>query len=177
MDAQETIRRRILAALAAASLLATPLGAQNAQPQAQQPRVVPVNPRQGPAAPRTAKPVPRGKATIRSTVSLVEIDVQITNRDGKPVKALKQEQFMVTEDGKPQKISTFEYNDIEQVETAGKGDEAPVTVPLGTVTTPEEIKAVVRDHRMIVLFFDLSSLQAEDLLRSTRAAQKISRSG
>jgi len=172
MGAQETIRRRILAALAAASLLTTPLGAQNAQPQAPQPQVVPVNPRQGPAAPRTAKPVPRGKATIRSTVSLVEIDVQITNRDGKPVKGLKQEQFTVTEDGKPQQISTFEYNDIEQVETAGKGDEAPVTVPLGTVTTPEEIKALVRDHRMIALFFDLTSLQAEDLLRSTRAAQK-----
>ena len=102
----------------------------------------------------------------------MEIDVQVTNRDGKPVKGLKQEQFSVTEDGKPQKISTFEYNDIEQVETAGKGDEAPVTVPLGTVTTPEDIKAVVRDHRMIVLFFDLTSLQAEDLLRSTRAAQK-----
>ncbi len=169
MGAQKTIRRRILAALAAASLLTTPLGA---QPQAHQPQVVPVNPRQGPAEPRTAKPVPGGKATIRSTVSLVEIDVQIINRDGKPVKGLKQEQFTVTEDGKPQKISTFEYNDIEEVETAGKGDEAPITVPLGTVTTPEEIKAVVRDHRMIVLFFDLTSLQAEDLLRSTRAAQK-----
>ena len=172
MGAQKTIRRRILAALAAASLLTTPQGAQKAQPQAQQPQVVPVNPRQGPAEPRTAKPVPSGKATIRSTVSLVEIDVQITNRDSKPVKGLKQEQFTVTEDGKPQKISTFEYNDIEEVETAGKGDEAPITVPLGTVTTPEEIKAVVRDHRMIVLFFDLTSLQAEDLLRSTRAAQK-----
>ena len=98
--------------------------------------------------------------------------MQVTNRDGKPVKGLKQEQFTVTEDGKPQKISTFEYNDIEQVETAGKGDEAPITVPLGTVTSPEEIKAVVRDHRMIVMFFDLTSLQAEDLLRSTRAAQK-----
>ena len=134
--------------------------------------MVPVNPRQGPAAPRNTRPVPGGKATIRSTVSLVEIDVQITNRDGKPVKGLKQEQFTITEDGKPQKISTFEYNDIEQVETAGKGDQAPITVPLGTVTSPEEIKAVVRDHRMIVMFFDLTSLQSEDLLRSTRAAQK-----
>ena len=34
--------------------------------------------------PPTNKPVVGGKATIRSTVSLVEIDVQITNRDGKP---------------------------------------------------------------------------------------------
>ena len=172
MGPRNSIRRRGLAALAAASLLAAPLAAQNSQPPSPQPQVVPVNPRQGPAAPPTAKPAPGGKGTIRSTVSLVEIDVQVTNRDGKPVKGLTQEQFSVTEDGKPQKISTFEYNDIEQVETAGKTDDAPVTVPLGTVTSPEEIKAVVRDHRMIVMFFDLTSLQAEDLLRSTRAAQK-----
>jgi VWFA-related protein len=172
MPAQKTIRRRILAALAAASLVAAPLGAQSSQPQAPQPQAVPVNPRQRPVPPPANKPVPGGKATIRSTVSLVEIDVQVTNRDGKPVKGLKQEQFSVTEDGKSQKISTFEYNDIERVETAGKGEEAPIMVPLGTVTSPEEIKSVVRDHRMIVMFFDLTSLQAEDLLRSTRAAQK-----
>ncbi len=177
MAARKTIRRRVVAAIAGVSLfgapLSAPLGAQSSQPQAQQAQAAPVNPRQGPAPPPpAAKPLPGGKATIRSTVSLVEIDVQVTNRDGKPVKGLKQEQFTVTEDGKAQKISSFEYNDIEQVETAGKGDEAPITVSLGAVTSPEEVKAVVRDHRMIVLFFDLTSLQTEDLLRSTRAAQK-----
>src|SRR5579863_7900013 len=160
MGAQKLIRRRVLAALAVASFVVAPLTsslvAQSSPPQTPQPQVVPVNPRQGPAAPPpAAKTVPGGKATIRSTVSLVEIDVQVTNPDGKPVKGLKQEQFSITEDGKAQKISSFEYDDIEQVETAGKVDEAPITVPLGTVTTPEEIKAVVRDHRMIVLFFDL----------------------
>ena len=170
MRARKRARRRVLAALAAATLLCAPLGAQNSQPQSQQPQVVPVNPRQGPAAP--AKPAPRGKGTIRSTVSLVEIDVQVTDREGKPVKGLKQAQFSVTEDGKQQKISTFEYNDIEQVETAGKADETPITVPLGAVSSPEEIKAVVRDHRLVVLFFDLTSLQTDDLLRSTHAAQK-----
>jgi VWFA-related protein len=180
MAAKRIIGRRVLAAVAAASLFVPPLGAQSSQsqtqPTQQQPpqeaQQIPVDPRQGPPPPPSNKPAPSGKATIRSTVSLVEIDVQITNRDGKPVKGLKQEQFSITEDGKPQKISTFEYNDIEQIETAGSGDTAPVTVPLGTVSTPEEIKAVVRDHRMIVLFFDLTSLQPDDLLRSTRAAQK-----
>jgi VWFA-related protein len=181
MAAQRIIGRRILAAVAAASLFVAPLGAQNSQPQTQpteqqttQPaQPIPVNPRQGTAPPPPAnKLAPGGKGTIRSTVSLVEIDVQVTNRDGKPVKGLKQDQFSITEDGKPQKISTFEYNDIEQIETAGSGETSPVTVPLGTVSAPEEIKALVRDHRMIVLFFDLTSLQAEDLLRSTRAAQK-----
>jgi len=171
-----TNRRRILATLAAMSLLVTPsatlLEAQDSHSQTQQPQVVPVNPRQGPAAPPTTKTAAGGKGTIRSTVSLVEIDVQVTDRDGKPVKGLKQDQFSVTEDSKAQKISSFEYNDIEKVETAGTGEQTPITVPLGMVTSPEEIKAVVRDHRMIVLFFDLTSLQAEDLLRSTRAAQK-----
>jgi VWFA-related protein len=170
MNAPPKTRRRVLAALAAASLLAAPLGAQNAQAPTPQPQVVPVNPRQGPQPP--PKAAARGRSTIRSTVSLVEIDVQVVDRDGKPVKGLQQSQFGVTEDGKAQKISTFEYNDIEQVETAGKGDETPITVPLGTITSPEEVKSVVRDHRMIVLFFDLTSLQQDDLLRSTRAAQK-----
>src|SRR5579871_3433272 len=121
----------LLAVLAAASLVTAPLAAQTPQAQsppaqsqpAQPTQQIPVNPRQGPPPPPPAnKNTPGGKATIRSTVSLVEIDVQITNRDGKPVTGLKQEQFSITEDGKPQKISTFEYNDIEQVETAGKGD-------------------------------------------------------
>ncbi|HSZ19731.1 MAG TPA: hypothetical protein VK770_08065, partial [Candidatus Acidoferrum sp.] len=165
MGAQKTNRRCILAALAAASVITAPLGAQNSPAQTPQTQVVPVNPRQGPAAPPSNKPVPGGKATIRSTVSLVEIDVQITNRDGKPVKGLKQEQFTITEDGKAQKVSAFEYNDIEKIDSAGAVDEAPITVPIGSVASSETIKAAARDHRMILLFFDLTSLQPEDLLR------------
>jgi len=153
-------------------LLLIPLAAHNSrsQPPQQAPQV---NPRQAPAQPPT--PLPRGKGTIRTTVDLVEIDVQITGRDGKPIKGLKQEQFTVTEDGKAQKVSTFEYNDIEKIETASAANEAPITVPIGSVTSSEPIKAVVHDHRMIVLFFDLTSLQPEDLLRSTRAAEKYLR--
>jgi VWFA-related protein len=163
--------RRFLAAVAAFGLLAAPARAQNSQPQAAPQQPAPVNPSQAPTPPPPAA-IPRGKATIRSTVSLVEIDVQVTGRDGKPIKGLTQDQFTVTEDGKPQKVSTFEYNDIEKIETAGTADEAPISIPTGTVTSPEEIKSVVHDHRMIVLFFDMTSLQPEDLLRSTRAAQK-----
>src|SRR5258705_13089787 len=113
------------------------MAAQNLQTQPPQ-QAPQVNPRQAPAQPPT--PLPRGKATIRTTVNLVEIDVQVTGRDGKPIKGLKQEQFTVTEGGKPQTVSTFEYNDIEQIETAGAGGDTPITIPLGAVTSPEEIK-------------------------------------
>ena len=158
--------QQALAILAAVCLLTSPLGAQNPQPPA-------VNPRQAPAPPLT--PLPLGKGTIRSTVDLVEIDVQVTGKNSKPIKGLNQDQFTLTEDGKLQKISSFEYNDIEKIETAPTAGETPVTVPLGTVASPDAIKSQVRDHRLIVLFFDMSSLESEDLLRSTRAADKFLR--
>src|SRR6202035_5033252 len=122
----KTVARRALALLAGAALLTAPLGAQKLQPQQQAPQV---DPRQAPAPP--PKPLPRGKGTIRSTVDLVEIDVQVTDRNGKPVKGLKQEQFTIAEDGKVQKVSAFEYNDIEKIDSAGAVDEAPITVPIG----------------------------------------------
>jgi VWFA-related protein len=158
--------QQALAILAAVCLLTSSLGAQNPQAPA-------VNPRQAPAPPLT--PLPLGKGTIRSTVDLVEIDVQVTGKNGKPIKGLNQDQFSLTEDGKSQKISSFEYNDIEKIETAPTADETPVTIPLGTIASPDAIKTQVRDHRLIVLFFDMSSLESEDLLRSTRAADKFLR--
>ena len=169
----QNITRRLLVLVAAMAMLTAPLGAQEAATQSQA-APAPVNPRQGPPPPPTA--LSRGgKGTIRSTVNLVEIDVQVTDRDGKPIKGLKQEQFSISEDGKLQKVSTFEYNDIERIETAGTIADAPISIALGAVVSPETVKAVVRDHRMIVLFFDLTSLQPEDLLRSTHSAEKYIR--
>jgi VWFA-related protein len=172
MPAQNTMRQ-LLAALAAGCLLVAPVCAQNSQPQAPPQHAVPVNPQKAPTPPPAA--MARGKTTIRSTVSLVEVDVQVTDRNGKPIKGLKQEQFTITENGKAQKISTFEYNDIEKIETASATGETPITIPLGTVTSTGEMKSAVQDHRMIVLFFDMTSLQPEDLLRATRAAGKYLR--
>ena len=80
----------------------------------------PVNPRQAPAPPPT--PLPLGKGTIRSTVDLVEIDVQVTDKNGKPIKGLKADQFSLTDDSQAQKVSIFSYEDIEAVETAKAPD-------------------------------------------------------
>ena len=130
-------------------------------------------PAQPPPAPTQA---PSGKATIRAATELVEVDVEITGRDGKPVKGLRQDQFSVAEDGHAQKISTFDYNDVERIETAGNGpDTAPLTISIGSVLPAEQLRPILRDRRMIVLFFDLSSLQPQDLTRSTDAAKKFLR--
>jgi VWFA-related protein len=110
--------------------------------------------------------------TIRSSVDLVLIDVRVTGKSGKPILGLKPEQFSLTEDGHPQKISSFDYNNIEGVETAEVKNARPIVVPMGTVPAPkpEAVRAAVRDHRLIVLFFDLTALHADDLLRAQEGA-------
>jgi len=46
--------------------------------------------------------------TIKTTVQRVLVDVVVTNDKGDPVKGLHEKDFKVFEDGKPQKIATFE---------------------------------------------------------------------
>ena len=112
---------------------------------------------------------------IHTSTDLVRIDVEVTDRSGKPVKGLRQDQFTVLDNGKPQKISIFTYSDIEAVETAGQVDAKPIVVPIDVPTgvSPEALNDQVRDRRMIVLFFDLTSMQTDDLLRARNAAIKF----
>ena len=159
--------RRLLATVAIASLLGLPGRSQNPQQ--------PVDTRQQPSSPQQPTPAAGGKGVIRAFSELVLVDVQITDRTGKPVKGLKREQFSVLEDDKPQAVSSFDYYDIEAIETAAAEDTRPVVVALGSVAAPEKVHEAVRDRRMIALFFDMTSLAPEDLLRSTNAAQRFLR--
>jgi len=165
--------RSLIAILAAISVV---LPAVPAQPAGQQAQQAPVDPRRAPSQP-AAPPADvnlSAAGTIRSSVDLILIDVRVTDKSGKPVKGLKPEQFSLTEENQPQKISSFEYNDIEGVEKAHVTNPTPIVVPMGTLPPPkpEYVHAAVRDHRLIVLYFDLTSLHNEDLLRSQQAAEK-----
>jgi VWFA-related protein len=151
--------RRLAAFLAVAALLAPAGSAQNPQQPVRPPEPPQVSANQ--------------KGAIKAAVNLVEVDVAVTDRDGKLVKGLRQDQFSIAEDGKDQKISTFDYYDVEQLEKAAAAETAPLTIPIGSVAPPEEVRQQVRDRRMIVLFFDLTSLQPNDLTRSTLAAKQF----
>jgi VWFA-related protein len=110
--------------------------------------------------------------SIRTISDLVRIDVEVTDKSGKPVKGLPQTDFIVTEDDKPVKVSYFSYSDIEKIETAGEQEQAPVVIPLAN-NTPAQSEALenqTRDRRMIVLFFDTSSMATDELLRARDSA-------
>jgi VWFA-related protein len=128
-----------------------------------------------PGSPQSSKQ--NSVSVLRTSSDLVRIDVEVTDKSGKPIKGLRADQFVVTDNGKRQDISSFSYADIESIEAAGAEDAKPVVVPVDNegpnVPSAEAISDQLRDRRLIVLFFDLTSMQADDLIRAHDAAQKF----
>lgn len=110
---------------------------------------------------------------LRAESDLVLTNVVVRDsKTGNVVEGLKQNDFTVLENGKPQQITDF---DFESVDMAKPLDEATISGlassangkgAVGTVR-PEDLK----DHRLIVFFFDLTSMQPEDVDRSVDAAK------
>ncbi|HWF37805.1 MAG TPA: VWA domain-containing protein [Candidatus Acidoferrales bacterium] len=118
---------------------------------------------------------PSAQPVLRSSSDLVRIDVEVTGRDGKPLKGLKPEQFTVTDDGQDQKVSIFSYEDIEAIETAPDADTAPIVLAVDTPSDAvgQQEGEQARNRRLLVLFFDLTSLGNDDLIRAHDAAVKF----
>ena len=165
--------RRFTAILLAAALIAPHGFSQSQQPQQPQ---RPVDLTKAPPPPPDPKQQPKqGEGVIRAFTDLVLIDVQVRDRNGNPIKNLKPENFVIQENGKGQKVSSLDYFDVERIETAASSDDAPVVVALGQVAAPEKIREVVRDRRLTVLFFDMTSMQGDEVLRATEEALKFVR--
>ncbi|MBZ5502030.1 MAG: VWA domain-containing protein [Acidobacteriia bacterium] len=125
--------------------------------------------------PQNPQPLPpQASGALRAQTSVVRIDVEVTDRSGKAIRGLKPEQFTISDDGKAQHITAFSYADIEKVEIAGALDAKPVVVPVDTAGPgAAEAAEQVHDRRMIVLFFDLTSMETDDILRAHDAAVKF----
>lgn len=152
------MKRTSLGALLASSLVLVPVYVAAQQP--------------GPPPP----PPPSSASRLRAESNVVRIDVEVANSAGKPIKGLRADQFEVTDNGKAVKISTFTYSDIEHMATAGpESASAPMVIPVDTPvgTSSEAAMEKVRDRRLIALFFDLSSMETDDISRAHDAALKF----
>jgi len=133
---------------------------------------------------QNAPAVPDTGLRISTTTQLVVEDVLIKSKDGKPVLGLKPSDFTITEDGKPQKISVFEFQTLEQEQPG-----APPAPAIAAVKPAERsaVKAVTsiqispekpgdlqyRNRRLMVLFFDMTSMPIQDQKRAQAAALKF----
>ena len=112
---------------------------------------------------------------FKANAELVLTNVVVHDaKTGELVRGLKQSDFTVYENGKQQQISTF---DFQSVDMATPLNEATISGLAAGVSGPGTKAAVVakpedlRNHRLIVMFFDLTSMQPEDLDRCVKAAR------
>ena len=115
--------------------------------------------------------------TFKAQTELVLVNVTVRDKQGNPVRGLKPEDFTVLEDSKPQKVATF---DIENTENTPQNPlqqanlfSSPVKKSKASASDASAAAAqesAIKDRRLIILFFDLSSMQPDEIERSANAA-------
>ena len=132
---------------------------------------------------RLAAQTPR----FRADINLVRVDVVVRDRSGHVVRGLKASDFVVTEDGKAQSVTSFDFEEIasdalpplndslsvlalDRLQSASErsalssSPASPVAVP--ATMAPEDLPG----RRLIVLLFDTSSMQPEEIDRGVKSA-------
>ena len=114
-----------------------------------------------------------GSFVVQAQTNVVLVDVRVWDKSGKPVTDLTEKDFKVWEDGKPQTISSFSVENIENLAQASEAGGQPAVLDLGKLPPNVPQSVAVQDHRLLVLFFDLSSMQPDDLIRSLKSATEF----
>lgn len=120
-----------------------------------------------------------GTFTLRVQTDIVLTNVVVRDKKtGAVVRDLKASDFTVLENGKPQKLVSFDFQNVDaaanlQAQAAGvpRALDSKSVADLLNNAALGTAPASLRDHRLIVMFFDLSSMQPEDIDRAVEAAQ------
>jgi VWFA-related protein len=120
--------------------------------------------------------------TFRSTTRLIVRNVTVRDRDGRVVEGLKASDFVVVEDNEPQDIAFVEFQQLKKsAETATPIESAPppsVTPPAplegqpAIISSPPSGGIRYQDRKLLVLYFDTSSMFGGDLIRAYLNARK-----
>src|SRR6266851_1984959 len=129
------------------------------------------------AAPVPAQQMGQAESRIQVTSELVLVNVVAHDKKGNLVRDLKKGDLTLFEDGKKQEISTFDFENVDDLAAAGAAE--------ATVSGAAEQGALLRsgkkapasldarDRRLILLFFDFSAMEPEQIDRSVEAAKKF----
>ncbi len=124
-------------------------------------------------------------AVFRSSTAVVSVDVVVRDGSGAIVRGLTAADFTVTEDGKPQQIQTFTFQEIQDrpataIDTTnvleGVQDRLrqEVARSAGAASAGTAAATVSPDafagRRLLVLLFDISSMQPDEVQRAIDSA-------
>jgi VWFA-related protein len=106
---------------------------------------------------------------------LVLVNVTVRDKNGNFVPGLKPENFTILEDNKPQKILSFDVENVDAVPATDVAQVKPLPAPAagqpGPVVAPANATAQFKDRRLIVLFFDLSAMEPDEIDHAVTSAE------
>ena len=124
----------------------------------------------------TSPSQPQSDYLIHVQSDLVLVNVTVRDKSGKFVQGLKPENFTILEDNKPQKVISF---DMENVDAAPPPDVTQAKPLPATPSTPavpptsaaQSTAAEFKDRRLMVLFFDLSAMEPDEIDHAVTSAE------
>jgi VWFA-related protein len=112
---------------------------------------------------------------FRVTTNLVLVNVVVRDKQGNLVRGMTKDDFQLLEDGKPQTIADFGFEDTDAIALEAQNSPGVTGVAGGPPApppdpqTPEEM----RNRRIIVIFFDFTAMDPEQIDRSVAAAKRF----
>ena len=117
--------------------------------------------------------------TFRVQSDLVLVNVTVRDKSGNIVRGLKPEDFTILEDNKPQKVISFDVENIDAVVSQDVAQTKPLANPAtdstnqsGTTIAASGSANQFKDRRLIVLFFDLSAMEPDEIDRAISSAER-----
>ena len=86
--------------------------------------------------------------TFRSRVELIRLDVTVVDREGRPLRDLRPDEFTVTLDGAPRRVKFAQFYGVDETRHAMStpdAPDAPVSVAANTATSPGRVIVIVAD--------------------------------
>ena len=113
---------------------------------------------------------------FHAQTELVLVNVTVKDKHGNFVRDLKPQDFTVLEDNKPQKVVSFDIENIDAVPLPDVAQTKPLqglTAPNGPTTATPTAKGLeeFKDRRLLILFFDLSAMEPDEIDHAVTAAE------
>ncbi len=123
--------------------------------------------------PRPQRPSQPGYR-VRVTTEQVLVNVIARDKHGNLIRDLKKEDFTVYEDGKKQQVSSFDFENVDELAMAGGAGTtvSGMAAEGGLLNSKVEKSLEARDRRLMLMFFDFSAMEPDDIDRAVDAGKK-----
>jgi VWFA-related protein len=142
-------------------------------------------PQQANPQPAAAQQQPGKPYSFTMNINTVMEAVSVKDKNGKPIEGLTAKDFVVTEDNVPQTITFCDFQKME--DNALPAIDVPTAPPITTEKEAPKVESVTgnqiqpeapgdlkyRNRRLLVLYFDMTTMPPTDQFRAFDAAEKF----